>query len=181
MPCRKGILQLVRGILKQHAKRYPLMTPTDAVKLLYQNEFGVGHLIASPDAFRERLLSEMAAVSIIPERPLYEDIGCGFIRIMLNSPGIIRIDPDDLVSICIRTAERCTGSAKRFQQKLAELTDLTAEGIFSFTSYELETRLNEYDKALCPPVSHSETYRRAYAPAYRVAARSVLKDRIRRG
>ena len=32
-------------ILRQHADSYPLLQPTDAVKLIYQNEFGGGHLI----------------------------------------------------------------------------------------------------------------------------------------
>ena len=37
-------------ILREHAKRYPLMQPTDAVKLIYQNEFGGGHLIRDEQA-----------------------------------------------------------------------------------------------------------------------------------
>ena len=32
-------------ILQAHAKKYPLMAPCDAVKLIYQNEFGGGHLV----------------------------------------------------------------------------------------------------------------------------------------
>ena len=30
-------------ILRNHAARYPAMEPTDAVKLLYQSEFGGSH------------------------------------------------------------------------------------------------------------------------------------------
>ena len=33
---------MIRKILEFHARRYPLSEPTDAVKLLYQNAFGVG-------------------------------------------------------------------------------------------------------------------------------------------
>lgn len=33
------------GVLCAHAARYPLMRPTDAVKLIYQGEFGSGHMI----------------------------------------------------------------------------------------------------------------------------------------
>ena len=146
------------------------MAPIDAVKLLYQNEFGVGHLITSPDAFRERLLTEMASVVPIPGRPLYENIGCGYVRVMLNSPDIGRIDPEDLVRACLRTAERGGGSMESFEKKLKELTELTAEGIFTFTPEELETRLMVYKKAGFPPVSHSEIYRESYHPAYRVTA-----------
>ena len=38
-------MEELRAILIAHAKRYPLIQPTDAVKLIYQNEFGGGHLI----------------------------------------------------------------------------------------------------------------------------------------
>ena len=37
-------------ILASHAERYPLMEPTDAVKLIYQNEFGGGHLIRDEES-----------------------------------------------------------------------------------------------------------------------------------
>ena len=38
-------------VLKAHAARYPKMEPTDAVKLLYQNEFGGGHLIRDRESW----------------------------------------------------------------------------------------------------------------------------------
>ena len=34
----------LKNILKTHAGRYPETRPRDAVKLIYQNEFGGGHL-----------------------------------------------------------------------------------------------------------------------------------------
>ena len=40
----------LKQILISHAARYPLMEPTDAVKLIYQNEFGGGHLIRDTEA-----------------------------------------------------------------------------------------------------------------------------------
>lgn len=38
------------GVLCAHAARYPLMRPTDAVKLIYQGEFGSGHMIKNEAA-----------------------------------------------------------------------------------------------------------------------------------
>ena len=35
-------------VLRQHAGRYRLMEPTDAVKLIYQNEFGGGNMPQRP-------------------------------------------------------------------------------------------------------------------------------------
>ena len=48
------------AILKSHAKRYPLMQPRDAVKLIYQNEFGGGYLIQDEHACLNYLRQEYA-------------------------------------------------------------------------------------------------------------------------
>ena len=45
-------------ILKEHAERYPQMQPADAVKLLYQNAFGGGHLIQDAQACLNNLRRE---------------------------------------------------------------------------------------------------------------------------
>ena len=48
----------LQDILLAHAKRYPQMRPTDAVKLIYQNEFGGGHLIRDEEAVLNYLRQE---------------------------------------------------------------------------------------------------------------------------
>ena len=51
-------MEHVRDILLTHAARYPKMQPTDAVKLLFQSEFGGGHLVANEERFRAYLRAE---------------------------------------------------------------------------------------------------------------------------
>lgn len=48
----------LHGILTAHAARYPLMRPADAVKLLYQQEFGGGHLVTDTADSLVRLRTE---------------------------------------------------------------------------------------------------------------------------
>jgi hypothetical protein len=45
-------------ILIFHAEKYPIMKPCDAVKLIYQNEFGAGHFVGDERAAFERLERE---------------------------------------------------------------------------------------------------------------------------
>ena len=40
-------MEELKTILREHAKHYPQMQPTNAVKLIYQNEFGGGHHVIS--------------------------------------------------------------------------------------------------------------------------------------
>ena len=153
-------------ILMLHARRYPAMEPTDAVKLVYQNEFGGGHLIRDEAGCLEYLRREYAATSRAPEAPAWEDIGGGLGRVSLAA-----VAPEDLEALgraFLRSARLHTGSRGRFLEKLALLERLTEAGAFPFSREALETYLAGYARAGYPAVSHSEAYRRAYHPAYRV-------------
>lgn len=166
---------MLRKILEFHAQRYPLIQPADAVKLLYQHSFGVGHLIADRKTFMDRLEREMAAVRPNPAVPLTEPIGNGLVRVMLNSPEFRRFSTESLTGACIRTAECPFDTPDAFRKKISELEAAVREGLFSFTPEALASYLAEYRAAGFPPVSHSEIYRAAYHPAYRVVKDSFLK------
>ena len=159
-------MEELKQILQEHAMRYPLMQPTDAVKLIYQNEFGGGHLIRDEQAVLNYLRREYELVEKDSTMPLYEDIGNGIVRVNLAA-----IKPEDLEQLgkeFIRSAAEHTGTKERFLQKLDVLRQLTAAGYFSFGMIETEYYLSEYIKSGCPMVSHSEQYRQNYAPSYRV-------------
>ena len=49
-------------ILKIHTAVYPEMQPQDAVKLIYQNEFGGGHLIKEKETALKRIYSEYESI-----------------------------------------------------------------------------------------------------------------------
>ena len=76
---------MLESILAAHFEKYPAMRPEDAVKLIYQNEFGPGHMI--PDAQRAlaRLRQETAALSPDAQEALYEAIGNGLCRLNLRA------------------------------------------------------------------------------------------------
>lgn len=159
-------------ILRLHAKRYPQMEPTDAVKLIYQNEFGGGHLIRNEDVFFAYLRKEYAQTPKDASCPTQEDIGNSIIRVNLAA-----LAEEDLVPLgkaFIRSASAIHGSLDSFLDKLKTLKQLTQEGVFSFALEQLSAYLVEYEKAGYPPVSHSQTYRDAYHPAYRIILRDFL-------
>ena len=165
-----GSSEELRAVLRAHARRYPAMRPQDAVKLIYQNEFGGGHLIADPARSLERLKAESAAAVPGPDKPAHEDIGNGIVRVALPAADY---SPEALNRDFVRSARLRTGSRASFLQKLDCLRALTAEGAFGFDVAALEAYLTPYIEAGCPMVSHSEAYRAAYAPAYRIVLRAV--------
>lgn len=77
----------LHGILTAHAARYPLMRPADAVKLLYQQEFGGGHLVTDTADSLVRLRTERAAVKSDPSALLFEELGGGVVPGHAGGPG----------------------------------------------------------------------------------------------
>lgn len=163
----------LQAILTAHAQQYPAMGPRDAVKLIYENEFGGGHFIVSPARSLEGLRAEYAATPHDPAAPLWEDIGNGMARIYLCALDPSEYPLEALNRDFVRSAELRRGSMNVFFRKLNLLRELTREGKFGFTSEELEGYLEPYIASGCPTISHSASYREAYHPAYRVVMRSV--------
>ena len=159
-------------ILCQHADCYPLMQPTDAVKLLYQNEFGGGHLIRDEESCLRYLRAEFESIAKDPNAQPCEPIGNGIIRV--NLAAVQEADLETLGRSFIRSAAAHTGTLDSFLQKLEVLRQLAQEGVFCFDAETLETYLLAYEKAGYPMVSHSETYRQNYRPAYRVVLEKFL-------
>lgn len=166
-------------ILLTHARRYPGMTPRDAVKLLYQRSFGGGHLIRNEAACLEYLHREYAATPQT-DAPLLEDIGNGMVRVSLCALDAHGYTPAQLGQDFIRSAAAVTGSTEAFEKDLVLLAELTRAGKMPFSSAELEEYLAQYTKAGYPAVSHSETYRNTYRPAYRVLQRCQLPQKIQK-
>ncbi len=164
----------VRQILIAHAKKYPMMEATDAVKLIYQNEFGGGHLIRDEQACMNYLFREYENITKNKHAPLYESIGNGLIRVNLCT--VKKEKLESLGFAFIRSAAHHRGTLARFCAKLEILKELTAEGYFFFGMDELQQYLETLKAAGYPAVSHSPSYRQLYQPSYRVIQYSELES-----
>ena len=171
-------METLEQVLLRHAKKYPLMEPTDAVKLIYQNVFGGGHLIKDPAACRNALQHEYESLRQDPYGPLLETIGNGMVRVMLNAMDASGYSIRQLGNDFVRSSQEHRGSLQGFLLKLDILRKVTAAGAFSFSSEELETYLHAYKQAGYPMVSHSQQYRQAYKPAYRVVLQKMLPTEL---
>ena len=161
-------------ILRRHAGRYPAMQPMDAVKLIYQNEFGGGHLITDEQACLARLRAEYEATPQGTDIPLTEELGNGLVRVMLGALDAHGYIVEELGQDFIRSANGHKGTMDSFLHKLETLRRVTRDGCFSFRERELEAYLTGYIQAGCPMVSHSAQFREAYRPAYRVVQQALL-------
>ena len=154
-------------ILSAHQTRYPLMQPRDYGKLAYQSEFGAEHLAADEATVTHRLLEEWNSVPTGKEYLPPEDIGGGLCRFYLNDIEDKALATKVLVKLFLLTAKERRGSGEGLEKKLSELEKLPVPGMKEW--------LAEYRTQGCPPVRHSEEYRQAYAPRYRLLKKEYAR------
>lgn len=173
-------MNTIQQLIQTHLTKYPLMELTDAVKLLYQNGLGPGHMVADEAGSLERLYEEwencqklvysenkhdfedrvICGESTEPSS-FAEPIGNGLVRFYLY--GLRKEELPILNAMFCQTANQMQGNKKDFIQNLSCL---------SFFFPNAGDFLREYEKQGYPPVSHSTPYRQAYHPAYRVVRQS---------
>ena len=158
--------ETMRSILLAHARRWPQMTAQDAVKLVYQSTFGCGHMIRDESSALAWIRRERAEVSADPTLPLFEKIGGGFMRLHLAAAGNLS---DELICrmFCATAAHGAAENAS-LEENLGILCRTCDDGMFSFSVETLDAYLADYRRDGCPAVHHSDAYRDAYSPAYRV-------------
>lgn len=167
----------MKEILREHIKRYPHMQVTDAVKLLYQSEFGGGHMISNPARSLKWIKDEASMARLEPYdqvTPILEEIGGGICRVSLDAieEGLAA---ETLNQMFVKTADRTVGTMENFEKKLNLLREMCAAGETSFSMEDLDVYLSNYKAQGYPPVSHSDEYRKHYVPTYRVAATSYTR------
>lgn len=161
----------VQTILRRHGETYPQMQPQDAVKLLYQMEFGGGHMIADANSAALYLAKEWKTTQA-NTKPLAEPIGGGLCRV--NLAALQEAQLPTLNRLFVATANAHKGGIDAFKAKLALLLELAKKGEMPFSAQALEEYLAGYAQDGYPMVSHSALYRAAYAPAYRVVSQRYM-------
>ncbi len=154
-------------VLRAHFARYPQMTPQDAVKLLYQSAFGPGHLIRDEGYARRRLAEELEQTPPC-DGPLLEPIGGGYARLHLGAAKAQSLSEGAVYTAFAQAAAAPCPGKEAFEGGISLLEALVAGGEAPFSAGELADYLTAYRAEGCPMVSHSEAYRAAYRPAYRV-------------
>lgn len=167
----------IKSVVLAHFSRYPRMGLSDAVKLVYQNEWAGGHLIADEADSLRRLEAECRPLAPDPSREAFEDIGNGLCRLHLASPLCGEMERATVNRFFVNTANETKGDAKSFEKKLMVLRQCCLDGELPFPAAELDAYLGAHKAQGYPPVSHSETYRAAYRPAYRVVG-AAYRDYI---
>ncbi len=160
----------MKSLLLRQFSRYPQMQLTDMLKLICQSEFAGGHMISSPSDSLQWLEAEYAAVQNGMETAdAFEDIGGSLCRAHIGALKRMQISPSTVNRLFVATANSTTGSMASFTQKLRVLRQCCEDGLLPFTTAGVNIIISKAQSAKSAPLlHHSDVYRAAYSPAYRV-------------
>lgn len=152
------------------------MRATDVYKLLYQGVFGVGHLLG--EGAQQRLEAEARTLRLNdqPEEPLIEEVSADSSMLRVNlRPYLRRRLPLKRLFSAMEESAHEKGNAEDFLEAWSIFKQLVGSGELRFNEEEIEELDRQLESGYCPPRHHSENYRIAYIPAYRVVKRSELE------
>lgn len=139
----------------------------DYIKFLFQGAFGSGHFIADDASALARLEREWENAQ--ETAPLLEQVSDKYFRLHLGAAKRAGLSPRTVLSL-FTLAAKTPGEEQMqlFKEQLELLKALAAGGEIPLDANALKTKIDAYAAAGYPPQSHSEAYRQAYSPSYRI-------------
>ena len=161
----------MKEILMQQIKTHPSATVQDFLKLCYQATYGAEHLLTD----RGKALSYFEHEwQMTPENdnPLVEYISENFARLHLGAWKRAGLKPEWLFRMFFLTASMpCKSTAAEFNSRIQEVCILADAGQLPFSKEDWDQACYAYQEMGGGAIHHSEQYRIAEKPAYRVVHR----------
>ena len=165
--------EATRARLLAHYAAYPAMQVRDLFKYIFQSAFGCEHLVTSETDAIAYIRTEYAAVA--EDAPtLPEPLDGAYSRVPLSC---IRdgICPKTLGKLFCRSARTEPNGKAALLEKLEVARALIGEGALPLSETDFNNELAIWRDACYPAVRHTEAFRAAYAPAYRVIANDYVR------
>lgn len=153
-----------REFLLDQWARHPASRLQDLRKALYQSTFGCGHLVDDPSAAADWIRREAEHA---PDCREMEPLDGPWCRAPL---GILSegLTPETLAAAFAQSAAMPGEDIPALEDRLAVLMGLIREGTLPFDPAAAAAEIAAWRAAGFPACHHSEDYRNAYHPAYRV-------------
>lgn len=159
-------------LLLAQCARYPLLETQDLCKALHQSVFGCGHFITDETA--GLALLEREARRIAPSAAGdAEALGGSFSRVHLGLIPQTGLAPATLFRLFTRSAKAPRGDTRLLEESLAALQALAQQGQLPPAAADLDA-VARWRQAGFPACHHSQRFRSAYSPAYRVISSAYV-------
>lgn len=152
--------------LQEQLRLHPAMQPRDVLKLCYQAARGAEHLLADTVRARHYFDQEYASTPADASLPLLESIGPEVTRVNIAAWKAAQLPADWLFRMFVHTASVAQEGRDLLAAYVAQVGDIVADMMSDWPAV-----LAAWQESGCPAVHHSEAYRAAERPAYRIVRR----------
>lgn len=161
-----------------HLRRYPIMEVADAYKLLFHATLGAEHMAPTVASATEWLERELATMGEGPDEPLQDPLGLDgrFSRVHLRPFQAAGGEVEQLARSFVEAAA-ATPDTAALRCALAAVAEAAAAGGLSWGATEVAEYFAAREREQFPAVHHSEAFRAAYRPAYRVVVNQLTPER----
>ena len=166
-----------RELLIMHYQTYPKLQIQDLFKFLHQSAFGCEHLVSSKEEAKDFIEKEYAGIHSA-FAPAIEALDGSYSRIPLSfmAQGL---SADTFAEFFVASAKREENGFTALMQKLDVARELIRDGLLPFPQDDFEAALSAWAEKDYSAVRHSEVFREAYQPAYRVIANECIPALLR--
>lgn len=151
--------------LLEQLSRHPASQLQDLRKALYQSAFGCGHLVEDPSAAADWIRREAAESASADQEVERLDGPWSRVPLGMLADGLT---PETLAAAFAASAAIPGEDTHGLEQRLETLLALIRDRKLPFSLSDAEAEINAWRAAGYPACHHSDAYRAAYRPAYRV-------------
>lgn len=158
--------------------RYPEATLEDVYKTMFQDRFGVAHILAERDVMCRYIAKEVGLTSGECEC-YYEPCGWrgDYVRVDLRAVRDGLLSAEELADMLIVTATLSEDvTATEWHQEWATICEVCGDLVVGLDGYDADLHTLQQLALQCQTVHHSDSYREAYAPHYRIVHRSLIES-----
>ena len=162
-------MSTTRELLRAHFESHPALQIQDIFKFLFQSAFGCEHLVSSPEGAVAYIEKEYEAMGGSGE-PAVEELDGDFCRVPLAYMKL-GLSAETLGRLFVASAEHREDGAEALAEKIACARQMVSEGALPFSLADFDAAVAQWAEMGYPAVHHSETFREAYRPCYRVISK----------
>ena len=169
----------IQGAIEWQNEHFPQTTMQDVYKSFYQNRFGPGHMITDTVAARAYLLHEIEfAATDSVHNPYYEFVGADghYVRVYLCCVNQGKLTAEQLFDAFIRSAAPAPQPEQSWADEWTEIEQVARACHVPCTDEERQLLMQAAQNNQA--MHHSEAYRNAYHPHYRIVRRDIFDNEL---
>ncbi|MBE6756009.1 MAG: hypothetical protein E7555_06090 [Ruminococcaceae bacterium] len=166
--------------LMEHYMTYPKLQIQDVFKFLHQSAMGCEHIVSSLEKATQYIKDEYDR-GIAESKIFVEKLDGDYSRVYLSCMDY-GISAEALGEMLFLSAKKEIDGVSKLKEKLKIAEKMIAENLLPFDMDEFRKEVRKWEKEGFPAIHHSQAFRGAYKPAYRVVCdkyAQMISEQIR--